>query len=319
MRLLPGIDPGKLPVLAALGAAGGFTLLLAAAVAVYAAVDGLGALLVAVFLLASLGLAASGWYVHWRSLAAPSSRSHPMVERRSPLRNAGQDSPAHRLLEAVAVEIKTSATTLKGFAEVLPASGDDEARRHVLDGSRGLLTFASQLHDYVRFERGRLRLKEQQVDAGELVEAALASCRLPAEDAGATIAAAIPAGIELSCDAERIRQTVVSLVMWAVRASTPGGIVDVRLLRLPDRALAIDIVSRSEATGAVQPRDRLFEPQLSLTGLRGFALPIARRVALLHAGEVMAASSPGEGTTARLTLPAARVAWPDQQRPARAA
>ena len=133
------------------------------------------------------------------------------------------------------------------------------------------------------------------------------------------IAAAIPAGIELSCDAERIRQTVVSLVMWAVRSSTPGGIVDVKLLRLPDRALAIDIVSRSEATGAVQPRDRLFEPQLSLTGLRGFALPIARRVALLHAGEVMAASSPGEGTTARLTLPAARVAWPDQQRPARAA
>jgi signal transduction histidine kinase len=78
-------------------------------------------------------------------------------------------------------------------------------------------------------------------------------------------------------------------------------------------------VSRTEATGGVQARDRLFEPQLSLTGLRGFALPIARRVALLHAGEVTAASNPGEGTTARLTLPAARVAWPDQHRSARAA
>jgi signal transduction histidine kinase len=181
------------------------------------------------------------------------------------------------------------------------------------------LAFASQLHDYIRFERGRLRLKEQQVDAGELVEAALASCRLPAEEAGTTIAAAIPAGIELSCDAERIRQAVMSLVMWAVRASTPGGIVDVTLLRLPGQALAIDIVSRSEAAGSGQPRDRLFEPQLSLTGLRGFALPIARRVALLHAGEVTASSRPGEGTVARLTLPAARVAWPDQHRPARAA
>ena len=68
-------------------------------------------------------------------------------------------------------------------------------------------------------------------------------------------------------------------------------------------------------------RDRLFEPQLSLTGLRGFALPIARRVALLHAGDVTAASSPGEGTAARLTLPPQRVAWPDAEanRPARAA
>lgn len=318
MRLLPGIDPAKLPVLAALGAAGGFTLLLAGAVAVYAAVDMLGALLIAAFLLASLGLAASGWLAYWRALEGTPA-AHPMVERRSPLRNAGQDSPAHRLLEAVAVEIKTSATTLKGFAEVLPATGDDEARRHILDGSRGLLSFASQLHDYIRFERGRLRLKEQQVDAGELVEAALASCRLPAEEADTTITATIPAGIELACDAERIRQAIVSLVMWAVRSSTPGGIVDVTLLRLPDGTLAIDIVSRSDATGGLQPRDRLFEPQLSVTGLRGFSLPIARRVALLHSGEVTAATSPGEGTMARLTLPAARVAWPDQHRPARAA
>ena len=318
MRLLAGIDPEKLPVLAALAAAGGFTLLLAGAVAVYAAVDVLGALLIAVLLLSCLGLAASGWYVHWRALAAPSP-ANPLVERRSPLRNAGQDSPAHRLLEAVAVEIKASATTLKGFAEVLPPGGDDEARRHVLDGSRGLLAFACQLHDYIRFERGRLRLKEQQVDAGELVEAALASCRQQADEAGTTIAAAIPAGIELSCDAERIRQTIVSLLMWTVRTSAPGGIVDVRLLRLPDRSLAIDIVGRSEASGGVQPGDRLFEPQLTITGLRGFALPIARRVALLHAGEVTAACRPGEGATARLTLPAARVAWPDQQRPARAA
>ena len=153
----------------------------------------------------------------------------------------------------------------------------------------------------------------------ELVEAALAACHGPTEESGTTIAADLLSGVELSCDAERIRQAIVSLVMWAVRSSAPGGIVDVTLVRLPDRALAIDIVSRAEATGAVQPRDRLFEPQLSLTGLRGFALPIARRVALLHAGEVTAASNPGEGTTARLTLPAARVAWPDQQRTARAA
>ena len=61
MRLFAGIDPGKLPVLGALAAAAGFVLLLAGAVAVYAAVDLLGALLIAVFLLACLGLAASGW------------------------------------------------------------------------------------------------------------------------------------------------------------------------------------------------------------------------------------------------------------------
>lgn len=318
MRLPTGIDPGKLPVLAALAAAAGLTLLLAGTLTVYTAVDGLGALLMGLFVLASLGLAASGWYVHWRSLAGP-AHMHPLVERRSPLRNAGQDSPAHRLLEAVAAEVKTSATTLKGFAEVLPAGGTDDARRHVLEASQSLLAFARELHDYIRFERGRLRLKEQQVDAGELVEAALASCRAMAEEAGTTIDAAIPAGVEIACDAERIAQAVASLVLWAVRCSTPGGLLDVRILRLPDHGLAIDIVSSADALGGAQPGDRLFEPQLSLTGLKGFALPIARRVALLHAGEVTAVSNPGEGTRARLTLPAARVAWPDQHRTARAA
>ena len=78
MRLTSGIDPGKLPILAALAAAAGVTLLLAGAVAVYAAVDALGALLVAVFVLACLGPAASGWYVHWRSLPT-ASPAHPMV------------------------------------------------------------------------------------------------------------------------------------------------------------------------------------------------------------------------------------------------
>ncbi|MCA3556596.1 HAMP domain-containing sensor histidine kinase [Aestuariivirga sp.] len=318
MRLPTGIDPEKLPVLAALAAAGGFTLLLAGAIVIYATVDALGILLIAAFMAAALGLAASGWYVHWRALASPAA-AHAGVERRSPLRNAGQDSPVHRLLEAVAVEVKTSATTLAGFAELLPAATADEARRHLLDGSLNLLGFATQLHDYIRFERGRLRLKQQQVDAGELVEAALVCCRASAEEAGTTIAAAIPAGIEVSCDAERIRQALASLIMWSARGSTAGGIVDVKLLRLPDRGLAIDIISRAEATSGVQPRDRLFEPQLALAGLKGFALPIARRVALLHAGEVTVASSPGEGARARLTLPAARVAWPDEHRPARAA
>jgi signal transduction histidine kinase len=318
MRLPAGIDPEKLPILAALAAAAGFTLLLAGAVAVYATVDMLGALLMAVFLAASLGLAASGWVYHWRSLATPSP-AHPQVERRSPLRNAGQDSPALRLLEAVAAEVKGSATTLNGFAEVLPSGGDDPALRHLRDASRGLLTFASQLHDYVRFERGRLRLRAQHVDAAELVAAALTSCRDAAEAAATTIVADLPEGIEISCDAERIRQAVASLVTWAMQSSTPGGVLDVGLLRLADGGLAIDVAARAEAAGAPQPRDRLFEPQLTLAGLRGFALPIARRVALLHAGEVTAASSPGEGTRARLTLPAARVAWPEARRPARAA
>lgn len=307
-------------MLAAIAAAAGFTVLLGATAAVYVTVDALGALLIAVFMAACMGLAASGWYVHWRAVAAAATPP-VMVEQRAAPRAGGQDSPVHRLLEAVAVEVKSSAATLTGFAELQPPGEDEAARIQLLEGSRGLLSFARELHDYIRFERGRLRLREQQVDAGELVEAALAACREQAGASGAVIVGSLFEGVEISCDAERIRQAVVSLVTWAVACSTPGGVIDVRLLRLADGALAVDIRSRAEAVAGQLARDRLFEPQLSAAGLRGFALPIARRVALLHAGEVTAASSPGEGTAARLTLPAQRVAWPDADanRPARAA
>lgn len=307
-----------------LGAATGFTLLLAATAAVYVTVDALGAVLIAVFMLASMGLAASGWLVHWRR-DVPAALAQAPVEEVAAPRAAGQDSPAHRLLEAVAVEVKASAGTLKGFAELLPApeaeAGAGEARRQVLEASQALLGFATQLHDFIRFERGRLRLREQQVDAGELLSAALAGCADQAEATATTITATLPEGVELSCDGPRLRDAVASLLAWALQSSTPGGVLDVSCARLDDGGLAIDIVSGAEAVAGPLVRDRLFEPQLSLTGLRGFALPIARRVALLHAGDVTAASSPGEGTAARLTLPPQRVAWPDAEanRPARAA
>ncbi len=321
MRQLPGIGPGRLPVIAALAAGAGFTALLAATAVVYLTVNALGALLITVFMLASLGLAASGWFVHWRALDAAATPPARMAQRAA-THPAGQDSPVHRLLEAVAVEVRSAAGTLRGFAELLaeaPGAPEDEARRQLLEGSRGLLDFAGQLHDYIRFERGRLRLKEQEVDAAELVAAALAACEEQAVASGTVIAGKVIEGVEVSCDAQRIREAISSLVLWALQSSTPGGIIDVSVTRLADGELAIDVVSRADAVAGPLARDRLFEPQLSLTGLRGFALPIARRVALLHAGEVTAASSPGEGTSARLTLPAQRVAWPDANRSARAA
>lgn len=321
MRQLPGIDPGKLPVVAVLAAAAGFTVLLATAAAVYIAVDALGAVLIAAFLLASLGLAASGWLMHWRAMAAAAARQSE-AEQAAPPHIAGEDSPTHRVLEAVAVEVKASSGTIAGFAELLPTPpepGPAEAQGQLLAASRRLLGFASDLHDFIRFERGRLRLQEQQVEAGELLQAALASCRSEADAAATTIIAALVDGVELSCDAGRIRQALVSLVLWAVECSAPGGVLDVEMLQLPDGGLAIAIASRAEATGGAQLRERLFEPQLSVTGLKGFALPIARRVALLHGGEVTAASTPGEGTSARLTLPAQRVAWPAAEDHARAA
>jgi signal transduction histidine kinase len=181
----------------------------------------------------------------------------------------------------------------------------------VLANSRDLLAFAAGLHDYARFERGRLRLSEQQVDAAELIETALALCQDQAEATDRIVVARLIDGVEIRVDAERIRQAIAGLVQWALANSGPGVILDVTLRKLADGGLAVDIGSRTDDPHAVPDQVQLFEPRLEADGLRSFALPIAKRVALLHSGEVVASSAPGRGASARLTLPASRVMWPD--------
>lgn len=310
MRQRPEMLSRKLPVLAALCAALAFIGLMGATAAVYLAVDALGAVLMAAFLLAGVAFAASGWIYHWRSRGvAPRVAAAPAP---SPAPPPNPDPAGLRLLEAVAAEVKSSASTIKGFAEVAGAAPEfDNARTlgYLRSAAAEFSVFAAQLHDFVRFERGRLRLADRQADAAELVETALALCRDKAEAADAVIVAKLPEGVELTCDAERLRQAIGSLVMWAAANAASGSLIDVALLKPAEGGLAVEIRSTlGKALDALEG-ERLFEPQPAVNGLRAFALPIARRVALLHSGDVTAACANG-CATARLTLPAQRVAWP---------
>lgn len=301
-----------MPVLATLVAGIAFACLLTAAAALHAAAGFWGAALMGGLMLAG-PLLALAWGLFQRL------RRPPRIEMPATGQPSGsRDTARLELLEAVASEVMAAAGTIRGFAQVLapgpamalPAGERRDASGFVLANSRDLLTFAAGLHDYARFERGRLRISEQQVDAAELVESALALCQDQVEATDRIIVARLVEGAEIRVDAERIRQAIAGLVHWALAGSAAGCILDVTLQRLADGGLAVDIGSRTEAPGAAG-QDQLFEPRLEADGLRGFALPIAKRVALLHAGEVVASSAAGRGASARLTLPASRVTWPD--------
>lgn len=238
------------------------------------------------------------------------------------LRRREEPPPAQsgfRLLEAAAGAIRDALSTVRGFAELLGGEGSKpregpemrEARRFILEASDDLTQFVASLQDYARHAQGRMRLVEQQVDAAELVEAALSLCRRRIERADIVIIATLPEGVELSCDPARLRGAVASLVGWAATAAPRGSVVTVRLLRLKGDALAVTVASSAllpVAGGADGP----FEPDIERHGLDGLALPIARRVALLHSGEVTIETGAKSGTTVRLSLPPGRVTWPDR-------
>ncbi|WP_421693751.1 hypothetical protein [Aestuariivirga sp.] len=312
MRQRPEMLSGKLSIVAGLAAGTAFVALLAATAAVYLAVDALGALLIGAFLLASMALGASGWLYHLRTIPA----EYEMPREVAPGPAAAPAQGFLRLLEAVSAEIKSSASTIKGFTGLLEtateAKAAADAHRYLQNASGELCSFAAQFHDYVRFERGRLRLTDQQVDAGELVETALALCRETVEAADTVIVATLAEGVEITCDAERLRQAITSLALWVVNSAAAGGLIEIGIFRLGDGGLSLEC--RCKALKPIHPQNAtaIFEPQPAVNGLRAFALPIARRVALLHSGDVTAACANGS-VTAYLTLPPQRVAWPSAE------
>ncbi len=231
-------------------------------------------------------------------------------------RASGSEQPALQLLECAADELKKTLHTINGLSEAIGQWSAREGAEwrdscdHLVETTRRLALFSSQLHDYARLERGTLRLLEQQVDAAELATAALGACEDKAESADIFINADLSGSAELHCDALRIRQAVTGLLHWVIETSPSGSSIDVRMQRTGDNRLEIRIlnlagVSANALTAA------LFEPPVPLTGLNSMALPIARRLALLHGGDVKVGAAPGAGTSATLSLPAYRVEWPE--------
>ena len=223
------------------------------------------------------------------------------------------DQPDLRLLEEVAATLRDGLNTITGFSELLvhevrACRGPEApaASRFVLEGSEDLSRFVSSLQDFVRCEQGRIRLVEQQVDAAELVEAALSLCRTAAERADVVLVARLLEGVELHCDASRLRDAVAGMVLWSAGRAPRGSVVGISLLPFGGTSLAIRVTSMTAAS-ARRTRDGTFNPELSLDGLKGFALPVAHRVALLHCADLTIESGPGGRTTLCLIMPPHRI------------
>jgi signal transduction histidine kinase len=232
--------------------------------------------------------------------------------------DAAVANPEFRMLEGVAFVLRDALSTLRGFAELLlqgkgklpDGTEPGEACRFILHASEDLAGFAANLQDFARYEQGRIILREEQVDAADLVHAALAPFERMAELADVVIIAPLDTGVELLCDPHRIRRAVVNLVSWSVRSAPAGSNIWVRAERDAEGALALTVTSAAPFPG-LDATAGLFEPQLEIQGLNGLALPIARRMALLHSGEVTIAGDADRGTMLRLTLPVGRVTWPN--------
>jgi PAS domain S-box-containing protein len=230
-----------------------------------------------------------------------------------------------QFLAVISHELRTPINAIVGFSEVLnaaqsetlPIASQHEYLTTILESSRHLQGLINDILDATRIERGSLQMADQEIDAAELVETAVRICRSHATKNKITLIAHVVDDVLIIGDLTRLKQVILNLITNAIKFSPADGIVNIDMQRGPQSSLLISI---RDAGIGIKPEDveRVFEPfaqgDEGLTrqyGGMGLGLAIARKIARLHGGEVTLNGEQGIGTEATITMPKARVRWPN--------
>jgi signal transduction histidine kinase/FixJ family two-component response regulator/HPt (histidine-containing phosphotransfer) domain-containing protein len=220
-------------------------------------------------------------------------------------------------LATMSHEIRTPMNGVLGMMEVLEHQGLNEQQRHTVDTMResaqALLRIIDDLLDFSKIEAGRLELEETAFSLSGLISGAIDTFRPQAEAKGLVLDAAIAAGSNdaLVGDPTRVRQILFNLLSNALKFTKRGG-VHVRAGTVPLGHGATRVTLSVSDTGiglTEEERARLFQPfaqaDSSTTrrfGGTGLGLSIVRRLSQLMQGEVAIDSTPGAGSTFKVTL-----------------
>jgi len=222
------------------------------------------------------------------------------------LERAQQLATVGELASGVAHEIRNPLTGVRGALDLalrgLPADG---THRPLLEEAQQQLTrIESATTQLLRFARPP-ELREVAVDANLLVERAMYVVAAPAVAAGLTLTSeASDAAVPVWVDPELIVQVLVNLMLNAIDAMEPGGVLTVGAARHgPDVRIGV------RDTGAGIPADirsQIFRPFYTTKHHgTGLGLPISRQIVERHHGTLRVEDTPGGGATFIVTLPLA--------------
>lgn len=205
--------------------------------------------------------------------------------------------------------LRTPLAVLRGNVDLLDDGSGDAERREALGHVRAAL-------EHMARTVGGLLLLARDDDSATGDWSIVDLTRLVAEvveQARATtsaLALVLEPGptIEVSGNAQQLRDVVAELVENATRYTPAGGRVTVRTLAAPDELAIVEVEDTGIGLSAEEvqrARDRFFRgyrARLLFPSGTGLGLAIAERIAHMHRGELSLSSRPG-GTVVRLILP----------------
>ncbi|HEY4394335.1 MAG TPA: MASE1 domain-containing protein [Polyangia bacterium] len=235
-----------------------------------------------------------------------------LAERRAAIRARDE------FISIASHELKTPLTALKlrlgsalRLGERLMAASDPEAgkmaRALATSGATAdrLGALVDDLLDVSRLTAGRLALRIERVELGELLREVVARLHDQAEEVGSAIELTIAAPIVGAWDRGRLEQLVTNLLSNAIKyglgkpiAVSADVVAPHVRVRVHDAGIGIP---RADQSRIFQAFERL--PTAERVGGLGLGLYIGRQIAMAHGGTLTVESADGAGATFTLELP----------------
>ena len=314
----------RLLTIAATSAAVSLLILTIAVVAYQVAAGGAapaGLVIVAALVAALAGIAVAG---RMRQLiSGPLARLEVrLAEVEAARRKAEAASRAKsEFLANMSHELRQPLNAVIGFsglmqAETLGPLGNPTYREYAADISfsgNHLLAIINDILDVVRYEAGRMELKEEAVEVEAVIAEALRLVAPQAAHAKVELrwSPPTPPLPVLRCDPVRLRQMLVNLLSNAVKFTRPGG--SVTIVACHDGAMTLAV---SDTGIGIRPEDlpRVLTPFGQVASITsrdqqgaGLGLPLTKALVERHGGRLDLDSTPDSGTTVRLEFPPERV------------
>ncbi|HEX6179221.1 MAG TPA: ATP-binding protein, partial [Thermoanaerobaculia bacterium] len=187
-----------------------------------------------------------------------------------------------------------------------------DAVRGIREAARVQLTLMNDILEFAQLESGRVQVHATTVPVAEIVQRATALVRHQMREAGLTLRTEeCDANTHAVADADRLQQILLNLLTNAVKFTSRGGEITVTCEAAGER---VRIHVRDTGIGiAANQLQRIFSPFVQVepslagpAGARGvgLGLAISRDLARAMSGDVTAQSTPGEGSTFTIDLPA---------------
>jgi PAS domain S-box-containing protein len=267
---------------------------------------------------------ASGDFLGYRGVGRDTTEAHRAKAALVLARDSAErvSETKTQFLSVMSHELRTPLNAIIGFSEIIANEREGpvgvrsyaDYARNIVESSRHLQRIINNIIDASRIDKSTFKLQEQEIDAGELAQVVVRNCRKLAQDNNVSIVSDYAAiRTEIRGDLVRLRQILDNLLTNAIKFTPAQGTVEVSIREEAGGGLSF-IVSDTGIGIAQKDLARVFEPFVQAdAGMSrkfagtGLGLPIARKLAEAHGGEIKLDSAPGTGTTATFTLPASRV------------